>query len=313
VKKAKLGRYDEAIPEFMRAYELSPSPTPLYNVAVGQAAMGLNIEAIAMFQRYLAEAGDKVPADRRAKVLKRIADLEAKLGRITIRVSPETAKVMLDGKPVDLAAAAKGIRVEAREHAVRATAEGYYDRDEQPRVAEGAVVDVKLELQRVPPPQPPVITPAASAATGAPPPAPDAPAPSDGLMPIAAPPPPPPPGAAVAQPASQAPTPPDRTSGGVGRRIGYSLAAVGAAALAAGGVFYLIARSDLDKAVQAGCNSSSCMGDGLAHWHDAQNGVTRSRIAAIAGGALLAGGLTLVVIAPPSRDAPAGVAIAGQF
>jgi len=309
VAKVKVGNFGEAAAEFMRAYELSPSPTPLYNVAVARAQNGQTLEAIAMFRRYLTEGGDKVPADRRARVLKRIAELDAKLGRIKLRVSPETAKATLDGKPVDLAAAAEGVKVAPGYHAVAATSDGCEPREESVEVDQGAVVDVKLVLVPIPVRQPQPITPDHSPSgdvAAAPPP----PSPSPALVARAAVVPPP------SAPVVSQPVPPPRregSGGGVARPLGYVLAAVGAASLAAGGVLYLIAKSDRQKAVDAGCTMTTCMGPGATYWGDAQDGVTRSRIAAIAGGVLLVGGVTLVIVAPPGRDAPAGIAIGGRF
>jgi len=296
VAKAKVQHYDEAIKEFMRAYELSPSPTPLYNIAVARAENGQHVQAIEMFQRYLAEGGDMVPADRRAKVQTRMAELEAKLGTIKVRVSPETAELLLDGRAIDVAAAAQGIRVEPGPHIVIATGEGLVTRKEVPEVGQGAVVEVALALVAVPPspekapaPSPPAAPPPAFVARAA-----------------VVPPPP-----AVQQ--NVAPPPRDRTSRVIARPLAYALASTGAAALSAGGILYLLAKSDRQKAIDAGCNATSCMGQGATYWKDAQDAVTYSRIAAITGGVLVAAGVTLVIIAPTARDAPIGVAIGGRF
>jgi len=161
---------------------------------------------------------------------------------------------------------------------------------------------VTLALAAVPPPVPPPVTvyaPPPPDVAQAPPPAPTTP-PAVSPAPIIQQP--------VAPPPSREPAP-----GRAQRTIGYTLVAVGAAALAAGGVLYLVALSDRQKAIDAGCNSATCVGEGATHWQDAKDGLTRSRIAAIAGGAFVAGGLTLVLIAPSGRDAPAGLALGGRF
>jgi hypothetical protein len=89
---------------------------------------------------------------------------------------------------------------------------------------------------------------------------------------------------------------------------------IGAAALVAlgtGGVFYLQARADLQKAVDANCNQVSCTGPGLQHWHDAQDGVRNARIAAGAGAALVLGAAVLIVAAPSASGA--AVSLAGRW
>jgi tetratricopeptide (TPR) repeat protein len=296
VANSKLGHYGDAITEFTRAYELAPSPTPLYNIAVAHAEYGQPLEAVEMFRRYLAEGGDKIPAERRARVQARIAQLEAKLGTIRLHVAPDTAKASLDGKPVDLAAAARGIRALPGSHVVQATGEGREPHEELVEVDEGTVADLTFTLAPLPPPRPkgPIYSPP----------------PADVAM--TAPPAPPPPGPAIQQPPAS-PAPPERRAGATARTIGYVLAAAGVTALITGGAFYAKALSDRQKAIDAGCNSVSCGGDGATHWKDAQDGVTRARIAVIAGGVLVAGGLTLVLIAPATRDAPAAVMLGGRF
>ena len=310
VAKAKLKHYDEAIAEFTRAYDLSPSPTPLYNVAIARAENGQHVQAVEMFQRYLAEGGDMVPADRRAKIQTRIAELEARLGTIRVRVSPETANLLLDGKSVDPAAAARGVRVEPGPHVVIASSDGFVPRKEVPTVGPGAVAEVTVALVPVPSadrPTPPHSAPAevAAAAPASPAePAPPALAPAFVARSAVVPPP------AIQQ---SAPPAPERRQASAGRALGYVLAAAGAATLAASGVLYLLAKSDRDKAINAGCTATNCTGQGLTYWNDAKDGVTYSRIAAIAGGALLVGGVTLVIVAPATRDAPIGIAIGSRF
>jgi tetratricopeptide (TPR) repeat protein len=299
VAHAKAGEYRDALTEFTRAYDLAPSPTALYNIATAQAELGQMVEAIDSFHRYLGERSETVPAERRAQVLQRIAELESRTGTITVHASPETAKVYLDGQLIEAAAAAKGVRVNPGPHRVLAAADGYDDAKREIDVGRAAVFDVTLALAPVPPAprQEPVV--------------PDAP-------PLPPPPAAPPPAIVPATPALQqpasAPRPAPRSGGvGVQRAIGYGVAAAGALALAAGGVLYLKALSDRDKAINAGCTATACPPPGDSDWRSAQNGVTWSRRAAIAGGVLVAAGLTVVLIAPSSRDAPAGLAVAGRF
>jgi hypothetical protein len=178
------------------------------------------------------------------------------------------------------------------------TADGHVAAKQEVDVARVGVFDVTVALAPIPPPVPAKPDePAASAA----------PAPAVAPVPVT------PPAPILQQQPS--PLPPVRAadSGRVQRGIGYAVTVAGAAALAAGGVLYLVALSDRQKAIDAHCTTTSCTGQGFEYWTDAQNGVTWSRRAAIAGGVLVAGGLTLVLIAPSGRDAPAGLALGGRF
>lgn len=55
------GRYEEAIVEFQRAYELSPHPELLYNLYLAHQNLGHRAEAIDALSRYLAERPDERP------------------------------------------------------------------------------------------------------------------------------------------------------------------------------------------------------------------------------------------------------------
>jgi tetratricopeptide (TPR) repeat protein len=303
---AKQGSYSAALVEFTRAYQLSPSYAVLYNIGKAQEALGQPVEAVAAFERYLAEGGAAVPADRRTKVTAQLKELEAHIGTITIHAAPETATVYLDGAVIDAATAARGVRVNIGPHRVMATADGYVSTKREVDVERVGVFDVTLALAPIPPPAPAKPDEPAAADVPPLPPPPPAPSPSPSI-PLT----PPAPALQLSAPPPPLARAPD--SGRAQRGIGYAVTAAGAAALIAGGVIYLVALSDRQKAIDAQCTAMTCMGQGLAYWHDAQNGVTWSRRAAIAGGVLVAGGLTVVLMAPSGRDAPAGLALGGRF
>jgi hypothetical protein len=77
---------------------------------------------------------------------------------------------------------------------------------------------------------------------------------------------------------------------------------VGLAGVATGSVFGLMAKSKNDEALQpANCPTSSlCTQHGLDLTHDAKTDATISTISFIAGGAILAAGIVLVLTAPSS-------------
>jgi tetratricopeptide (TPR) repeat protein len=68
------GNYNQAISALTRAYELSPRPALLYNLANAFERLGRYEEAASKLERYAAEA----PEQQRETVRKRIASLEAR-------------------------------------------------------------------------------------------------------------------------------------------------------------------------------------------------------------------------------------------
>ncbi len=70
----KLGRYDEAVAEYRRAYELRADPKFLFHIARCYRELGVGEQALFYYERYLAVAPS---APERDEVLDRIAEIEA--------------------------------------------------------------------------------------------------------------------------------------------------------------------------------------------------------------------------------------------
>jgi tetratricopeptide (TPR) repeat protein len=75
-----LGRYDEAVAEYRRAYELRADPKFLYHIARCYRELGAGDQALFYYERYLAVAP---AAPERDEVLDRIAEIEALRARPT--------------------------------------------------------------------------------------------------------------------------------------------------------------------------------------------------------------------------------------
>ena len=70
----KLGRYDEAVAEYRRAYELRADPKFLYHIARCYRELGAREQALFYYERYLAVAPNAPEHD---EVVDRIAEIEA--------------------------------------------------------------------------------------------------------------------------------------------------------------------------------------------------------------------------------------------
>jgi len=89
-------RFPEAAEAFREAYRLKPTWKLLFNIAQSEAASkryGLSLEA---FERYLAEGGDEISAERRDEVLDEVKRLREMVGSLEI-ACPEGAAVSIDG------------------------------------------------------------------------------------------------------------------------------------------------------------------------------------------------------------------------
>ena len=137
--------FKAALVEFKRAYELSKNPRLLYNVAQAQYQAHDYAEALASFETYLREGGDKLPRARRAEVDKEIAKLHARVGRLTVRSSVQDAAVTVDDEAAGPAPMTRNVAVGARRITVKK--DGYIPWTQSVEVASGddRVVEAVLE------------------------------------------------------------------------------------------------------------------------------------------------------------------------
>lgn len=78
------GRWEAALTHFEKAYELSPRPVLLYNIAKAQDNLGQLRQAYATYKRYLAAVPE---ATNRGAVERRVSELEIEIARIPPEVA----------------------------------------------------------------------------------------------------------------------------------------------------------------------------------------------------------------------------------
>lgn len=133
-----------ALEKFRDAYERYPSPKILLNIGTTLRQLGRNVEAAAVYERYLRDP-DAEPT--RALDLRRILrEIDAIVGRIRIEAHQPLVSVRLDGKPLERFSSGSSLRVEPGDHTVVASAKGFppavYSVKIQPR--EEQLVTVEL-------------------------------------------------------------------------------------------------------------------------------------------------------------------------
>jgi len=92
------GKFEEALVEFERAYEIAPHPLVLYNMAGTHRELSHYDEAIQYYERFLAEGEGQVGADVLERGKSELAALRARVGTIAVNVDREGAAVLVDGK-----------------------------------------------------------------------------------------------------------------------------------------------------------------------------------------------------------------------
>jgi tetratricopeptide (TPR) repeat protein len=285
------GAYEAALAEFRQAYEKSPHFAVLYNMGLCLVALGRPIEAIEAFRKYLAEGRSEVPAARRDEVEAQIATLDSRLAELSVTTDRPGARVLVDGRDVGQTPLAGPVRLGAGKHDVSASVEGApaASRTVELREAERRAVNFTFAVPAdgaTKPPAPPLTT---------------APLPTPAL----------------------APSPPkardDSFTSGPYRTLGYALAgagvAVGGGALAH--YFWNQGRHDDWEAEHARLrNGPTAPGyyDRVVANNERAASIERASAVTVglfvASGALLAGGITLIVVDPGSG---ASVAWSGEW
>jgi len=154
VQLFKEAKYAEALAEFERAYEISPQPLVLYNIAGCHRELSHYSEAVAYYRRFLSEGKDKVKPARLAAAQAELDGILARIARVTVTVSPGVSGVslILDGTPIDKPE--MPLILPPGEHRLVARAQGRAETERSLRVASGDELAVELVLAERPPPPP---------------------------------------------------------------------------------------------------------------------------------------------------------------
>jgi hypothetical protein len=263
------GDYAQACPKLAESERLDPSAGTMLNLASCYEKNGQLASAWVTFKG-AATAAQRANEPERAKLARaRAAKLEPRLPTLTITVAagadlPDLV-VTRDDQKVGRAEWGTPIPIDPGAHAVEASAAGHKTWQTQARV-DGPGAKASVEI-------PPLATDsnrAAPAVEAAPAPAPSPPPPS---------------------------RPPPSSPGSTQRVVGVVVAGLGVAGVAAGSVFGVIAKSHESDATPH-CSGSECDAVGITALNQAHDAATVSTIGFVAGGAAIAGGVVIYLVAP---------------
>jgi hypothetical protein len=142
------GDYKAALIEFKRAYEVAPAPRLLYDIGQTDFQMQDYAGALSAFQRYLADSGTQVPADRRKQVTEDIAKLRARVGELAVTTNEPGAEISIDDVVVGTTPLAP-INVSAGARRVVATLKGHTPASKIIEIAGGDHAALQLALEEV--------------------------------------------------------------------------------------------------------------------------------------------------------------------
>lgn len=141
----KESNFSAALSEFKAAYTALPSWEVLFNLGLCQRRLFQYGPAIRSFDRYLAEGGAKVPADRRAAVADELQQIRALTATVAVIVKGPTATVVIDGEPVGETPLGELVLLGPGKHLVRAERDGCSPDEKTIEVVSGQAQAVELD------------------------------------------------------------------------------------------------------------------------------------------------------------------------
>ncbi|MEJ7727917.1 MAG: carboxypeptidase-like regulatory domain-containing protein [Polyangiaceae bacterium] len=264
--------YAGAAEKFARADALFHAPTLTLGLARAQVGLGKLVAAQESYQRIVREGvpagGNKQFEDAVKDATRELAALEPRVPWVTVQVTGgSNVSVTLDNNPLNAAALGVKRAIDPGQHTLRATAAGFRAAERPFTMAEGQAETVTLTLEP-------------EAAAGA-------------ANPV--------PAGAIAVPPAGGDTTTASKGGSPMKLIGFIALGVGAAGLIGGGITGGLAISEhslLDRDCDSDGDCPAERRETLDNFHTLS---TLSTVGFIVGGVGVAGGITLLVLAPSSR------------
>jgi hypothetical protein len=138
-------KFVEAALAFARAYELKPSYKILYNLGQAENEAGNYVGALAAYQRYLADGGDEVEAERRDEVATEIERLGTLVATIALECAVDEAELLIDGERRGTTPLAEPLQVNIGAREVLVRKDGVELHREIVKVAGGEQVTLAVE------------------------------------------------------------------------------------------------------------------------------------------------------------------------
>ena len=144
VRRLQVQAYDQALANFLEAYNRFPSPKILLNIASTLNDMGRTADAANTYQRYLSDPA--TGAERVGEVKELLIKLDAQLTILTVHVTPHGSEVSIDAGPFVPVGSSLQTRVRPGTHTLRIKNGGAINATDL-NSFEGETRDVTLEVK----------------------------------------------------------------------------------------------------------------------------------------------------------------------
>jgi hypothetical protein len=148
VKLYAESKFDEALVEFQRAYELAPHPSVLYNIAASHRELSHYAEAIRFYEQFLAEGKGVANPKLLTRAGDELKELRSRIGRVIVDVTPAGVMVSVDDRELGATPLAGPVILAPGRHTFTLRApSGQVERRIVP-IASGDTATVALDMSR---------------------------------------------------------------------------------------------------------------------------------------------------------------------
>ncbi len=141
------GSFEAALVEFERSYDLAANYRILRSIGLIHVELRNYVKAQMALEKYLADGGSAIPADKRRKVESHLRKLRARIGSIEIAVSQPGATISIDGTEVGTSPLAEPVSVNAGSRRITVSRTGYKPVNRTMAVGGAERVRVVIELE----------------------------------------------------------------------------------------------------------------------------------------------------------------------
>lgn len=149
VELSQENRFDAAMVEFRRAYELTHNPAVLYNISITHEALGQFVEALEAMENYLRDAPAAVVDRNRADAQTALRRLRGRVGTLQIAIDHPGLEVRLNNVVMPMDRLRTGMRVNSGRLRLSFSAPGRVSEDREVELAGGDVRRVSEPLREI--------------------------------------------------------------------------------------------------------------------------------------------------------------------
>jgi len=149
MKAFNKGNYPSALSLFLASNKLASKSVVIFNIAMCHRALFQYKRSIAAFGRYLKRKGRRIKPGRLRRVRRFNREMNRKLGRLVLAISPPGAQVKVDGEVVGVSPLARSVTIDPGKRLLEVSVTGYRTYTRTLEVLDGQRIKLSIRLGRV--------------------------------------------------------------------------------------------------------------------------------------------------------------------